>query len=202
MEAKSQIRRWHKGGHRRMEERNKVLIAMPVHNDFLYFKMAIESIYNTTNYPFKLLIIESASTDGSAEYADLIEKIHGGDVEVIHTAKLGPLHAYNYAFQEAIKREMDLYITQTDVLHPNLFGRDWLKELVLISKMVDCGAVVAMNGGGTSGVGYLQGLYWIGGWSTLYKWEALQKIGLYDSDYELGDGVDIDHTFRLYKAGY
>jgi len=185
-----------------MEEETKIIIGMPVHNDFEYFRYAVDSLIRSTDFPFTLIIIESESTDGSKEYADLLPKIYKNkSIEVIHTKKQGPLKAYNKLFDIALERKSDLLLTQTDVIFPRLFRRDWLLEFVKISKMPSVGIITTINGGGISGPAYTQGFRWAGGWCTYIPHKTIRKIGKYDENFIIGDGVDIDYSYRIFKEG-
>jgi GT2 family glycosyltransferase len=178
-----------------------VMVGMPVCNDLVSFRLAVESLIRSTDHPFKLVIVESESTDGSKEYADLIPKLYHADIEIIHTKKEGPLKAYNLLFDIAKERKMDLLLTQTDVIFPRLYKRDWLQQFVRISDWPNVGIVTTMNGGGMSGPTYVEGFPWVGGWCTFIPIETIEKIGKFDENFLIGDGVDIDYSYRVVKAG-
>ncbi len=181
----------------------EIIIGMPVYNDFKFFRLAVDSLIKSTNFPFRLLIIESYSTDGSLEYSDLLHKIYPQiPIEVIHTKKEGPLKAYNQLFDIALEREKDLILTQTDVIFPKLFMRDWLFEFNKISKMPKVGAVTTVNGGGISGPSYAEGFKWIGGWCSYIPYNTIKKIGKFDENFIIGDGVDIDYSYRIHREGW
>ena len=154
------------------------------------------------NSKFKLFIVESGSTDGAAEHCDHLTRYINKDVEVIHTEKEGPLKAYNLIFEKAKKEKCDLLITQTDVIFPRLYKRDWLAMMNDFSQSKEIGAVTCLNGGGVSGPDYIDGLKWLGGWCTYYPHRTLEQIGGYDENYPNGFGVDIDHSYAIYKAGF
>jgi len=184
-------------------QEHKVMIGIPVFNDCYYFKIAVDCIIKSTQYPFKLVIVESESTDGSKEYSDDLKNIYPNkDIEVIHTKKEGPLAAYLKLFEKAKEYQMDLYLTQTDVIHFPLFGRDWLLELVKLSKLPDCGLVGTLQGGGIAGARYKEGFGWIGGWSCYVPIRIINEFGGYDPNFEIGDGVDIEYSYRVQNAGY
>ena len=180
---------------------DKVMIGIPVHNDLETLRHTIKSIMKTTNFPFKLVIVESGSTDGCFEYCDLIPKIYPWmDVEIIHTKREGPLKAYNLLFNKAIYYEMDLLLTQTDVIFYKLYKRDWLQMMYEIAKNKGVGAVTSINGGGVSGPDYIDGFFWVGGWCTYVPYRTLLKVGGFDEDFPNGYGVDIDWTYRIHLA--
>lgn len=178
------------------------LIVMPVYNDIKYFKMAIDSLYKSTDQQFTLVIIESESTDGSAEYADNLKKIYPSkDIEVIHTKKEGPMSAMNLGFKLALERKRGIYFTQTDVIHTSMFDRDWLMEYESVGNLPDCGMVTCWGGGGTSGPNYVNNFNWVGGWSTYIPYKTIEKLGGYDENMEIGWGADIEYSWRIINAG-
>lgn len=181
---------------------SKCIIGMPVRNDFKFFKMAIEAIIHTTRFPFKLIIVESASTDGSREYSDALPFIYPNhDIEIIHTPKEGPLKAYNKLFEKAKEYQMDLYLTQTDVIHFPLYGRDWLYELHRTAQHPEIGLVAPYGAWGVAGPNYKEGILWAGGWATYIPIKTINLLGGYDENYEIGDGVDIDYSMNITMHG-
>lgn len=179
---------------------------MPVYNDLKYFQMAVDSIFKSTNTPFTLVIIESESTDGSQEYADFLGRQNwpnelGQDVEIIHTKKEGPMAAMDLGFKLALERQRDVYFTQTDVIHMDLFDRDWLSEYISIGQMPDCGIATCWGGGGISAANYVNNFQWVGGWSTYIPWRVIDKLGGYDHNMEIGWGADIEYSWRIVNAG-
>lgn len=179
------------------------IIGIPVRNDCEFFKIAIHCIMNSTQFPFKLIIVESESTDGCLEFCDSLKDIYPGkDIEIIHTPKEGPLKAYNRLFEKAKEYQMDLYLTQTDVIHFLLFQRDWLYELYDIAQNDRVGLVAPLGAWGVAGKNYYEGITWAGGWSCYIPIKTINLIGGYDEGYEIGDGVDIDYSMNVMKNGY
>jgi GT2 family glycosyltransferase len=176
-----------------------VIIGCPVHNDLEAFRNAISTFMNSTQADYKIVIIESESTDGTKEYCDELAK--NPKIEVIHTKREGPLKAYNQLFQIAKERGEDLLLIQTDVTFFKLYKRDWLNEMIEIAKDERIGAVVTINYGGISGPDYLDGFKWIGGWCSYITNRAIQKVGGFDENYPKGWGVDIDLTYAILNAG-
>ncbi|MEK6883280.1 MAG: hypothetical protein AABY22_26875 [Nanoarchaeota archaeon] len=177
---------------------NKCIIGIPVKNDLESFQYMIRSLEGSTNSYDKIIIIESNSTDGAKEYTDLLYQ-KNSKIEVQHI-DCTSLQAYNKLFHIARQQESDLLITQTDVYFPRLYKRDWLNEMRLIAQDKDIGAITTINGGGISGPDYINGLYWLGGWATYFPFRTIDKIGKYDENFPGGYGVDIDYSYRIYKA--
>lgn len=183
----------------------KPLIVIPVYNDLKYFQMAVSSIFNSTEHPFTMVIIESESTDGSAEFADEISHLRNSefdqDVEVIHTKKEGPMSAMQLGFKLGLERKRDVYFTQTDVIHNRMMERDWLLEYEVIGKMPDCGIATCWGGGGVAAENYVAGFQWVGGWSTYIPYRTIEKLGGYDENFLIGWGADIEYSWRIVNAG-
>jgi glycosyltransferase involved in cell wall biosynthesis len=177
---------------------NPVAIIIPVHNSGRFLQIALDCIINRTRHPYKIILIESESTDGTAEICDSYANDYE-NIDCFHTRKEGLIKAINYGILMA--KDMDVYLTQDDVLHPRLFERDWLDEMAKLSKYPDCGAVVSINAGGISGKDYVEGMPWFGTWSVYIPRSTINKIGLLDENYSPGCGDDIDYTYRIFQAG-
>lgn len=174
---------------------DKVAVILPVSDSFPHLKPMIESLYNSTNFPFKLIIIESESKDGTRQYVDKLFE-EKDNVEVYHTKKKGLTHAINFGIKKAGK--LDVYLTQDDVIHFKLYGRDWLLEMYESSKNKKVGIVTNLGGYGISGPEYVKNMKWVGTWSTYIPRTTIKKIGLYDEKMSPGD--DIDYCYRMSKA--
>jgi GT2 family glycosyltransferase len=172
-----------------------VSVIIPVHNSMPHLKACIEALYSSTNYPFRLILIESESTDGTKEYCDSVALLYK-NVEVYHTKKEGLTKALNFGIKMAGD---DVYITQDDVIHFRLYGVDWLYELYTASQLEGIDFVTGLAGGGISGKEYLEGFKWIGTWNLFLPRKTINKLGLFDEN--LGPGDDIDYCYRAFKAG-
>lgn len=172
---------------------NPIAIIMPIHNaNPKWIEIGLKALYESTDYPFILHLIESESTDGSAEFCDKWAENHI-NCRVFHTPKKGLANAVNYGLTHS--GDMDCYLTQPDVIHRRLYAYDWLKYLADETK--NFGAIVTLGAGGISGPSYIDGLRWFGTWSVLLTRETINKVGLLDEQFSPGD--DIDYTFRCYK---
>jgi len=174
-----------------------VSIILPCHNSGKYLWPAIRSILFNTQHPFELILVESESTDGTNERCDKFAEKYE-NVKVIHTPKEGITKAINKGIKLA--GDNDVYLTQDDVILPDLFERDWLTALVDLSKTEGCGIVTTLNAGGVSGPSYLQGLSWVGTWSMFIPRKTINEVGDLDETFTPGPGDDIDYTYRIMKA--
>lgn len=170
-------------------------IIMPVMNSKKTAKDAIEAILNNTEYPYELYIIDGNSTDGTEIMVDDFADKYN-HIKSYHIEAKGLVNAFNYGI--AISKG-DVYLTHDDVIVPNLYGRDWLEELVKASKVRDIGMVTTINSGGISGEDYLNGFRWVGTWSMYLTKHAIDKVGMLDENMKTGD--DIDYCYRMMRAG-
>ena len=178
-----------------------MIVGIPVYQDLEGLKYAFNSFLYSTMTRDKIILLESESTDGSAEFCDELAKFYDF-VEVIHTPKLGPLDAYNRLFQIAKDRKEDLFLTQTDVIFPRRHNADWLQEMKRISEQrVDAGLITCYGGGMYSGPDFIDGFFWVGAWCTYIPYRTIEKLGGYDANIPLGWGVDIDYTYAVQQAG-
>ena len=180
---------------------NKVIIGCPVRNDFNSLKLMLNSLIESTNSFDKIVFVDGNSSDGTLEYLRYLDKLDPR-IELIEANTKTPLEAYNLIFKYALENKADLLLTQTDVVFPKLYNRDWLKEMSLVSESEGIGAVTTYNGYGISGPDYIDGLRWLGGWCTYISLKALEKLKGYDDSFPNGYGVDVDFTYRLLKEGF
>src|SRR3990167_9470385 len=165
----------------------------------------INSLTKSTKWFDRIIVIESDEDKG---YWGEHFSVNSVDIEVIHAKKEGPLKAYNKLFEIAKSENKDLFITQTDVLFPKLYNRDWLQMMSYYASHPEIGLVTPINGGGISGKDYLDGLYWVGGWATYISKKCWELFDKYDEKYIKGWGVDIDMTYaisqkyKVYRMNY
>lgn len=184
---------------------SELIVGIPVKNDLESLKEMIQSLYDSTNINYHLLfVIGKGCNQETIDYLMNIPYKKGITVNILNNPANGTktsLEAYNRLFDYAKEVEADLFITQTDVLFPKLYKRDWLAIMKEIAQPENIGAVTSINGGGISGPDYIDGFNWLGGWCSYYPLRTLEKVGGYDKDFPNGYGVDIDHTYRIHKAG-
>lgn len=171
---------------------NRPIIGIPVYKDHECFEEMHYSLVSSTNYYDEIIIIES---DGDLNYWNKFKDAQR--VRVFHRDKGGPIKAYNELFKLAKEMNKDLLITQTDVVFPRLYKRDWLKIMSDIASKEDIGLVIPINGGGISGESYVNGLHWVGGWATYISKKCWEVFDKYDENYSKGYGVDIEMSYII-----
>lgn len=171
----------------------KPIIGIPKKGDDESFKEMILSLISSTTYFDKIVIATNEDL--------IIPEIPKDKYLILKNDYKTPLEAYNALFDYAIKERKDLFLTQTDVLFPKLYKQDWLKVMSNIASNENVGAITSLNGYGISGKDYIEGMKWLGGWCVYYPLRVLDLIGGFDKEFPNGMGVDIDHSFRLWKTG-
>jgi len=179
------------------KEEYKVAIILPVCDVMPHIKPMIESLYNSTNFPFKLIVVDGFSTDGTSEYLKEIF-LEKDNMEYHQIEKKGLTNAINYGIKKA--GNIDVYLTQADVIHFKLYGRDWLLEMYEASKRKKIGIVTGLHGGGISGPDYLNGMRWAGTWNTYIPKKTIKKVGYFDENMSPGD--DLDYSYRVGQTGF
>ena len=96
---------------------NKLIIGVPCKNDLKSIQMMIDSLFNSTNCFDELIFVDGDSTDGTREWLQYLNMVVK-KVTLIKANTKSPLDAYNWLFDEALKQEADLFLTQTDVVFP------------------------------------------------------------------------------------
>ncbi len=174
----------------------KVAIILPCIGNLQYLKITIKCLFDSTSFPFKLILVESESTDGTADYCDYLAK-EKDNVEVYHRPRKGLPEAINFAMEKA--GDLDVYITQDDVIHFRLLGRDWLSEMYETAKGKNVGMVTTRGGYGKSGPDNVDGMNWVGTWNMYLSRKVINAVGKFDEKMRAGD--DIDYSYRCFKNG-
>jgi len=172
----------------------KPIIGIPKKGDDESFYEMMKSLTESTIY-FDEIVIATADDIKLGDFELIKDKI-----KIIQKDFKTPLEAYNALFDYAKKNKKDLFLTQTDVLFPRLYARDWLQKMSELAQEEKVGAVTSLNGYGVSGPDYVDGLQWLGGWCVYYPFEVIKKVGGFDDKFPNGYGVDIDHSYRIHRA--
>ena len=160
-------------------------------------KDSIRSLQNSTAEDYNILIVESGSTDGTAEYCDQLATYL--NIKVLHTKPRGPL----FGLHEGINAipQGDILLIHDDVIVHPIYRGDWLTIMKRSAEEEDVGLIIPSNGGAISGPEYQDGFIWAGTWFTYLTRRALNKVENIDLKFAPGMGEDIDLTYRINQAG-
>lgn len=176
-------------------EGRPVAIIIPTKDNIAQLKNAVNSILYHTSYTYRLIIIESESTDGTAEYTDELARRYSF-IKVYHTKAEGSIKAVNFGILKT--QDEDIYLTQDDVIIDSK-GYNWLRIMNLEAQKLEVGIVTTLGGIGVSGNTYYEGLRWVGTWSMYIPRTTINLIGIFDPNFKIGE--DIDYAYRVKLAG-
>jgi len=100
-------------------------IIVVTYNRIKYFKTFVKFLYSSTNYNFRLIVVDNGSIDGTREYIEQLGRA-GKVWKYVFTSENLPLAK---AFTEGFKHvESELFVTVADdmVINPEL-KHDWLR---------------------------------------------------------------------------
>ena len=111
--------------------KNMIDIIVLTFNRINYIKAFVENLYLSTNYPFRINVIDNGSIDGSR---DLIKKLKENNIIYRYSfnEKNLPLASALTDYFNRFKNELtDLFITVADDMAPPMFkDHDWLEMFV------------------------------------------------------------------------
>ncbi|NIA13843.1 MAG: glycosyltransferase [Nitrospiraceae bacterium] len=194
-----------------------ISIVIPAFNQLDYCRACIESLRRVTERAYRLILVDNGSSDGVSEYFDSME-----DADVVHTPEnLGFPAGSNLGLARA---EGHAVLLNSDtLLTPGWLGR---LERSLLSAG-DLGMVGPMSNS-AAGFQQLVGLYlpdqeavdgfaaelaqWndgsvrdvnrLVGFCILIRDIVLEKVGLLDESFGIGNYEDDDYATRVRQAGY
>ncbi|MBI5144186.1 MAG: glycosyltransferase family 2 protein [Candidatus Omnitrophica bacterium] len=197
-----------------MEKRCDIII--PVWNQHAFTKDCIDSIFKNTDNSYRLIIIDNASDDETSVYLDSLKDKNGNPpVLVVRNEK-------NEGFIKAVNKGIGLsdapYICILN--NDTLVTKDWLETMISIMESHDDIGIVNPSSN-TLGQRPAQGepveLYAkelksqsakymeLGaaiGFCMLVKRIVIQRIGLFDEIYGMGNFDDTDFSRRAIKEGF
>lgn len=202
--------------------KNKTLIIMPIFNQLSYTKDAIASLQECTNSDdYELLIINNASTDGTLEYLDSIERLYS-NIHVMHNEKNeGWTGACNQAFDLILSNQHNptgfyskwnecnyILLANNDIL----FEADWLSKMLKRFDDPKVGIVGPTSDyvAGLQSIAYnIPGLVteqtkFLIGFFFMIRRELLEQVGKFDETTygKLGGGEEVDYCIRAAKLGW
>ena len=190
-------------------------IIIPVWNQLAITKDCIDSIIKNTGADYRLIIIDNASGDETKEYLESLKRLERTSVSLVRNEK-------NVGFVKAVNQGIGLSDASYVCILNNdtIVTKDWLKIMVaLADSQKDIGIVnpSSNNLGQRPSDGepieiYADRLREISGkfvelgaaigFCMLIKKEVIEKIGIFDEIYGMGNFEDTDFSRRAVKAGY
>lgn len=139
-----------------MDNPRKITIVIPTYRNLKYLKATVNSIFTTTDYPFKMIIVACEEDKETVKWLHDLVSNYPECIQVIYGPKLGSIKALNDGIRLAIQEgAQDIYCTQDDVLfYPY---RDWLKDYAEYSIKNNAGLLTSC-GLRLSGADYIEGL--------------------------------------------
>jgi hypothetical protein len=116
-----------------------VFILLTTYNRLNLLKKTIDLINDRTFYPFRILVIDNNSSDGTGEYlryAKLVGKIYDA---ILMPENVGQSKALNEGFakielweNELRRPSSDFFVTTNDDIYPPMLGQDscWLTQMI------------------------------------------------------------------------
>lgn len=194
-----------------------ISIVIPAFNQLDYCRQCVESIQQNTREPYRLILVDNGSADGVGAYFDSLDA-----ATVIHTGQnLGFPAGSNRGLAQA---EGHAVLLNSDTLVPE----GWLARLKRALLSADDIGLVGPVSNRAPGPQQLDGLalrnqeeieafaralaterdgvvkdtYRLVGFCWMIRDEALQKVGLLDESFGLGNYEDDDFCLRMRKVGY
>ncbi len=197
---------------------NLISIIILTYNQLKYTKLCIESIKTWTEVPYELILVDNGSSDGTVEYLTSI-----ADVKLItNQTNLGFSKGVNQGIKAADGDHIMLLNNDTIV------ANNWLKnQLRCIDSKLKVGIVgprsncargkpgtIECNLNGLEEIVKFSNNFnkpdvnkWfelnaVAGFCMLIKRKVIEKIGLFDEDFEYGLFEDRDYCCRARENGF
>lgn len=190
-------------------------IIIPVWNQFRFTKDCIESVFGKTNFAFHLIAIDNASSEPTKSYLEKLAQDKKDTVTLIRNERnLGFVKATNQGIRVSSAPYVCLLNNDTEVTE------GWLSEMVKVAESSEDIGIVNPNSN-TMGAkprlgqskealakvlrshtgGYSE-LAWATGFCMLIKRQLIEKIGLFDEIYGMGNFEDADFSKRAQEFGF
>ncbi len=192
-------------------------IVIPAFNQLDYCRQCVTSILQNTDVPYRLVLVDNGSTDGVGEFFDEVP----GAI-VVHTGE-------NLGFAGGINRGLahctgHALLLNSDTLVP----RGWLGRLLGALLQDDAIGMVGPRSNCVSGAQQIDDLHFdtldaisayadelhrahgnaardtgsLVGFCSLIRDAVLQRVGMLDERFGMGNFEDDDYGLRVQRAGY
>lgn len=186
----------------------KVDIILPVWNNLIFTELCVSSIRNNTDTPYRLIIIDNGSTDGTAEYLKNLQREMDNLMVITNKENLGWCKAINQGIEAGISKYV-LFLNNDTIVTTN-----WLKKM--IDKFSDNIAAIGPTSNAVSRRQHIQynkpgviveNTKLLIGFCLLIRRDILNILykmdGYYiDERFGVGSSEELDLAIRVQNAGY
>lgn len=175
----------------------EIVFILPTKDNERQLDFCLKTLFHSTNYPFKVIIISSNTEEHPLGAIAQWSRVYSDRIQVIKTDTSGiNIKAINIGINATTTE--DVILIHDDMQFFKLYTRDWLQEMAEATKG-NIGMVTYTNNICMSNADYLDGLPWIGSWFCYIPRTTIQKVGIMDESFEIGE--DIDYSYRVQNAG-
>lgn len=185
-------------------------IIIPIWNQLSFTRDCLEHILKNTNYSYRLILIDNASENDTAEYLRRFAVDNSDKVELVRNDEnLGYIKAIN----QGLKISKAPYVCMMN--NDTIPAVGWLERMVEFAESnPDVGLINPQCGGHDNtpvndyarSLERCKGEYMemnqCQGFCMLVKRELVNKIGVLDEAFGIGGYDDTDYSMRAHKAGY
>lgn len=188
-------------------------LIIPVWNQLSYTRGCLESIRRHTPESVRLIVVDNGSTDGTGDYLRELPSRLGKPLTVItNSANLGYVRAVNQGLQ--VSRAPYVCLLNNDTV----VTEGWLSGLLAAAgSRPEVGLLNPLgNVGGpwsearwrrvreqlARGAGKIEELEHCSGFCLFIKREVLERVGLFDETFGMGNFEDNDYCERARQAGF
>lgn len=101
-----------------------ITIALTAYNQIEYTKLCLESILQYTRPPYRLVLVDNGSTDGTMLYFQAIAKLHS-ETQIIHYDRNEVVEKIGNEFMKNIESEYLIGVTNDTIVHEG-----WAENLI------------------------------------------------------------------------
>jgi O-antigen biosynthesis protein len=178
-------------------------IIIPVWNEYALTKKCLESISENTEIPYRLILIDNASSGETACYLEKISTDNNKVVLIKNKENLGFPKAVNQGILLSKSPYLCVLNNDTEVY------KGWLSEMI---KVAESDAGIGIVNPASNNTGHPKPLNAFSGehieisacigFCMLIKREVIEKVGNFDEIFSPGNFEDTDFSRRAVKAGY
>lgn len=202
--------------------RSLTSVIIPLYNNAEYTKLCVNSLYDSTDCDFELILVDNASSDETPEYLKELQKRRNNIVVITNKVNLGFPGAVNIGIK--VSRGEYLVIANNDLL----FTRGWLERMIELAEHNSQFGIVGPVSNFVSGLQLVTDAVYkdvpalnkfaaerkkefngdfilfprVAFLCTLIKREVIEKLGGLDERFAPGNFEDDDYCLRAQEAGF